>query len=433
MNSATQTGQHLVKVCLGDVSEITMGQSPDSVNLNTSENGLPFLQGCAEFGRKSPQTTVYCNPPLRTSKPESILISVRAPVGTLNWGEQSYCIGRGLAAIRAINEVADTGFLLYAISENVNYLHRRSQGSTFLAVGGEDLKSFPVPSFRIEAQHKIARILGTIDQAIEKTQVLIDKYQQIKAGLMHDLFIRGIGSDGQLRPPREQAPELYQETPIGWIPKEWLVKSCSSLCSRICVGIVIQPTQYYVEDGVPALRSANVREVGVDPSNLVYISPASNKLLAKSQIRGGDIVTVRTGYPGTSAVVPQEFDGSNCIDILISTPTSQIDSEYLCSWINSSFGKGQVLRQQGGMAQQHFNVAEMRELLVAVPDIAEQLKISERLGVCSNMLLTEHEKLGKLKTQKSGLMHDLLTGKVPVKIEQEAQREPDYGESYSYG
>lgn len=433
MSDTVPNEQVMRLVPLGEVSEITMGQSPESLSLNTSEEGLPFLQGCAEFGRKSPLTTVYCNPPLRVSRPESVLISVRAPVGTLNWGDQSYCIGRGLASIRADGHVAETSFLFYVIDQNSGFLHRRSQGSTFLAIGGNDLKVFPVPVFSIEQQKKIAHILQTIDQAIEKTQALIEKYQQIKAGLMHDLFTRGIAPNGQLRPPREQAPELYQQTPIGWIPKEWAVKSCSSLCSRICVGIVIQPTQYYVEDGVPALRSANVREVGVDPLNLVYISTVSNKLLAKSQIREGDIVTVRTGYPGTSAVVPQEFDGSNCIDILISTPTDQIDSEYLCSWINSSFGKGQVLRQQGGMAQQHFNVGEMRELLVAVPDIAEQIKISERLGVCSNMLLTEHEKLGKLKTQKSGLMHDLLTGKVSVSIERKVKREPDYGENYSYG
>ena len=70
-------------------------------------------------------------------------------------------------------------------------------------------------------QEKIARILQTIDQTIEKTEALIEKYQHIKAGLMHDLFTRGIGADGKLRPPHEQAPELYQQTPIGWIPKEW--------------------------------------------------------------------------------------------------------------------------------------------------------------------------------------------------------------------
>jgi type I restriction enzyme, S subunit len=92
-------------------------------------------------------------------------------------------------------------------------------------------------------QSKIADVLSTIDRTITHTEALIEKYQQIKAGLMHDLFTRGIGADGKLRPPRDQAPEMYRESSIGWIPKEWEVKCCSDLCTRICVGIVIQPTQ----------------------------------------------------------------------------------------------------------------------------------------------------------------------------------------------
>jgi len=274
-----------------------------------------------------------------------------------------------------------------------------------------------VPS--ISVQRRIQEILTTTDLTITHTEALIQKYQQIKAGLMHDLFTCGIGADGKLRPPRDQAPELYQESAIGWIPKNWEIQCCSDLCTRICVGIVIQPTQYYVEDGIPAFRSANVREDGIDPNNFVYISPKSNKLLVKSQVKEGDILSVRTGYPGTSAVVPEEFNGANCIDILISTPGIQINSEYLCYWVNSSFGKEQVLRQQGGMAQQHFNVGEMRQLLVALPNMSEQLLIVDRLGMCDNKLKAEKATLIKLKKQKSGLMHDLLTGKVPVNVDLE--------------
>lgn len=267
-------------------------------------------------------------------------------------------------------------------------------------------------------QKQIVSILDGIDTAIEKTEALIAKYQQIKAGLMHDLFTRGVLPNGQLRPPRYQAPELYHETAIGWIPKEWDVKPCADLCSRICVGIVIQPTQYYVEDGVPAFRSANVREDGIDPNNFVYISAGANRLLAKSQVKTGDIVSVRTGYPGTSAVIPSEFQGANCIDILISTPNEKVISAYLCDWINSSFGKGQVLRQQGGMAQQHFNVGEMRELLVALPDLNEQERIRGKIKSVSGKLAIEKALAEKLQAQKSGLMHDLLTGKVLVQVEE---------------
>ena len=81
----------------------------------------------------------------------------------------------------------------------------------------------PLPQFTEVQQQKIATILSTTDTAIEKTEALIEKYQQIKAGLMHDLFTRGVLPNGQLRPSREEAPELYYETEIGWIPKEWRV------------------------------------------------------------------------------------------------------------------------------------------------------------------------------------------------------------------
>jgi len=295
---------------------------------------------------------------------------------------------------------------------------RTEEGTKMPRGSWRDIKTVNVflPSDK-KAQRKIAAILTTIDTAIEKTEALIAKYQQIKAGLMHDLFTRGVLPNGQLRPPRDQAPELYQESAIGWIPRDWRLERCVELCSRICVGIVIQPTQYYVTDGVPAFRSANVREVGIDPSDLVYISPYANAVLAKSQIKTGDILSVRTGYPGTSAVVPPEFNGANCIDILISSPNSTVRSEYLCDWINSTFGKEQVLRQQGGMAQQHFNVGEMRELLVALPQPAEQCQITNRSDSIRIILRVEAERLQKLRQQKLGLMQDLLTGKVPVPVD----------------
>lgn len=397
-------------------ADVTMGQSPGSELCNTDGKGLPFLQGCAEFGASNPQASVFCAPPLRTAKAGSVLISVRAPVGTMNYADQDYCIGRGLGAFKAKSGLSNTVFLKHAVEHRSGYLYRRSQGSTFAAVSSRDVQTIPIPVFGLTTQNKIAAIFTGIDTTIEKTEALIAKYEQIKAGLMHDLFTRGLLPNGQLRPMREQAPELYQETAIGWIPRAWDLKRCADLCTRICVGIVIQPTQYYVEEGIPAFRSANVRENGIDPSNFVYISAVSNQLLTKSQVKAGDIVSVRTGYPGTSAVISSEFQGANCIDILISTPSEQINSEYLCYWINSSFGKGQVLRKQGGMAQQHFNVGEMRELLVALPNPEEQVKIMSRINAVASKLAIDRAFLEKLRTQKLGLMQDLLTGKVPIKI-----------------
>lgn len=88
----------------------------------------------------------------------------------------------------------------------------------------------------VRVQERIANVLSCIDTAIEKTEALIAKHQQIKAGLMHDLFTRGVLPNGQLRPPRSEAPELYQETEIGWIPRGWRVEQAGTLCSLITKG-----------------------------------------------------------------------------------------------------------------------------------------------------------------------------------------------------
>jgi type I restriction enzyme S subunit len=209
---------------LSEFADVTMGQSPDAAACNTEERGLPFLQGCAEFGATHPDTNIYCAPPLRVAKSGSVLISVRAPVGTMNYADQDYCVGRGLGAFKAKPGLANTIFLKHAVELNSGYLHRRSQGSTFAAVSTTDVRSVPVPAFSPQVQSRIASILSCIDTAIEKTEALIAKHQQIKAGLMHDLFTRGVLPNGQLRPPRSEAPELYQDTALGWIPQDWQVK-----------------------------------------------------------------------------------------------------------------------------------------------------------------------------------------------------------------
>lgn len=434
MNSAASNQQIAHFANLGQVSEITMGQSPESVSLNTNEAGLPFLQGCAEFGRKSPLTTVYCNPPLRVSNPESILISVRAPVGTLNWGDQRYCIGRGLAAIKAIGNLADSEFLFYVIAQNANFLHRRSQGSTFLAISGNDIKIFPVPAFDIESQKKIARILQTIDQAIEKTEALIEKYQQIKAGLMHDLFTRGIDTNGQLRPPRDQAPELYQQTPIGWVPKEWKFGTCEDICEHIidCKN----RTPPVKPEGFPVIRTPNVRNGQFVDEGLVFTDYRSYLIwTARGKPVSGDIVITREAPVGEVCKIPDRHSQS-CLGqrmMLYRTDTTKIDNDYFLYALQSTAVQNRLDLISGGSTVGHVRVGDIKSLWIMYPESRlEQSRIAKALNSISDRQNKEEVQLDKLAKQKSGLMHDLLTGKVPVKLERETQPEADYGESYSH-
>lgn len=342
--------------------------------------------------------------------------------GTAATNEIELTTNQSVAAVIPDNQQIDPEYLYQYLDGEYEELRASSGGAGRAGLSLGILQKYRVliPR-RLSEQRKISAILHLMDDGISRTESLIAKYQQIKAGLMHDLFTRGVTADGNLRPPREQAPELYQETPIGWIPKEWQFAPSSSVCEKICVGIVIKPAQYYVQEGIPAFRSANIREWGINAADLVFISRHSNELLSKSQVKAGDVLSVRTGYPGTSAVVPPEFDGANCVDILISRPTDRIDSEFLCYWINSPFGKDQVLKGQGGLAQQHFNVGEMRNLIAVLPDIEEQRRIVERLSTIDKRLRCDESQLTKLGKLKQGLMHDLLTGEVRVKLNEDSK------------
>lgn len=356
------------------------------------------------FSGKLPQKNIIENGDLIFSWSASLFLRI--------WQHGQAALNQHLFKVIEKDSV-DRVFLKFFIEFYLSELIKASHGSTMQHITRKELDRFyaPFPTSKPE-QTKIAVVLSTVDRAIEQTEALIAKQQRIKTGLMQDLLTRGIDEHGNLR---SEQTHQFKDSPLGRIPVEWEVQPCISLCREIVVGIVIRPMQYYRPDGVPVLRSANVKVNRITSEALVFMSDKDNEKLSKSRLRKGDLVTVRTGYPGTTGVIPPELDGSNCVDIVISRPNHEkVRSEFLSIWINSDHGKRQVLEGQGGLAQQHFNVGEMRTLLVKVPDINEQKIIENLLMLQSSAIdeLTENQQ--KLHSIKTALIQDLLTGKKRV-------------------
>jgi type I restriction enzyme S subunit len=302
------------------------------------------------------------------------------------------------------NENNDSAFVFYSMSYLAPFIKLMASTQAVPIINKTEFGTLLTIKPPLPEQQKIAQILTSVDEVIEKTQAQIDKLKDLKTAMMQELLTKGIGH------------VEFKDSPVGRIPVGWEVCKAEEMTSEIMVGVVIKPTQYYVESGVPALRSANVRESGLTFRNMKYFSNKSNDLLKKSKLQLGDLLTVRTGYPGTTAVVTKEFVGTNCIDVVIVRPSEKIDSDYLSMWINSDNGKGQVLKAQGGLAQQHFNVGDMRNLLVAVPSLEEQRKIFDIVNAITKKIqVTGTKQLLQLNTKKA-LMQDLLTGKVRVKV-----------------
>lgn len=297
-------------------------------------------------------------------------------------------------------------FLKYFVQSNFywKWVRNSQQAQAQPNINAKQYGSLSVPLPPIDEQKKIAEILGSVDESIAFTQAVIDQTRKVKQGLLQQLLTKGIGHT------------KFKESAIGKIPESWEVKSAKDICNQISVGIVVKPTQYYVKSGVPCFRSANVQEGYILDKDWVYISEESNKTLEKSRLRIGDVLVVRTGYPGTSCVVPENFDGANCIDIIFARPIKDIVlPEYLSWFINSSLGKKQVLQGQGGLAQQHFNVGSLNTMQISIPSLKEQQKIVDMISCFQESIVKSEVEREKLLSLKRGLMQDLLTGKVRVK------------------
>ena len=148
-----------------------------------------------------------------------------------------------------------------------------------------------------------------------------------------------------------------------------------SSIAELTVGFVGTMAKHYEDEGIPFLRSLNIKPFKIISDDMKYVSAEFSNSLSKSILHKGDVVIVRTGIPGTCCVVPAEYDGCNCSDVVIVHPNTElVNPHYLAAYINF-WGQRQIQNNKVGAIQQHFNVHSAEEMLIFLPDITEQEKI----------------------------------------------------------
>lgn len=221
------------KIRLKHVTRVTAGQSADGGAVSDSGDGLPFLQGCAEFGEKTPKPDRFCSDPPKIALAESWLISVRAPVGRLNRADRSFGIGRGLAAIKATN--IDDNFLGYTLENGATELNSFATGSTFLAVSAPQLGSLQIPLPAFETQKRIAAFLdektALIDALISRKKALLERLAEKRQAIITQAVTKGLNANAPLK-----------DSGIDWlgkIPAHWEVKRLKFGASKIGSGVTV--------------------------------------------------------------------------------------------------------------------------------------------------------------------------------------------------
>lgn len=290
-------------------------------------------------------------------------------------------------------------YLLHLFYDDFTYL---KQQTSRLSVGGimDGLSVGIVSSLEVsfpeskEEQLKIVNILSETDELIETLEREILKKRNIKIGTIQNLL------SGKHR--------------LSGFDKRWNQDLLKDVTVKIGVGLATSVTKYYRSNGTVIFRNLNIKENYLDDSDILFLDEDFAAANPGKIIHTGDVITVHTGYVGTSCVVPPKYDGALTFTTLITTTKKDLLlPEYLSYHLNSIFGKNEIENLQAGCGRNNLNVGDFKQYKISYPsDLDEQKQIVEILSSIDAELRCLEDKLRKTQQVKQGMMNDLLTGKI---------------------
>ncbi len=306
--------------------------------------------------------------------------------------------GYHLAILRPDRRKVNGRFLYWSLMSH----HLRDQfslcatGVTRFGLRTESIASSRVPFYSLGKQIAIADFLDVetarIDALIEKKRQMLKLLTERSAGIVEQ----------SVRDLAERHGEQQR---------------LKTMVRDITVGIVVKPSVWYSDEGVPALRGVNVKPHKIDLSDLVKLSAEGDRVHAKSKLYSGDVVVVRTGQAGAAAVVPPELDSANCIDLLIVRPGS-LDANFLAYVLNSDWTHKHISKYSVGSIQSHFNVSSLAELPIPAAPLDEQrrfvLNIDAQLARLEAIQGKLSDQLELLREHRRTLITAAVTGEMDV-------------------
>ena len=331
--------------------------------------------------------------------------------------------GMNLMLLRVDNRKCIPRFLYAVLASDRGRAHARRECKSAVnqaSLGRKDITRFLVQVPPLPDQSRIVTVLDTVDEAIAKTEVVIAKLKQVRAGLLHDLLTRGLDEDGQLRNPISH-PEQFQGSQLGCIPCEWRVR-------RLCEVATFQngkafPSADYREMGIRLLRPGNL-----PPSEFVTWEPGNTTCLPEPWVHmageylvGGDELVMNL----TAQSLEEQFLGRVCMtrpgeQCLLNQRLARFrpldcNLAFLFWSLRGPFFRSQIDRNPQGTKVQHIYNRDLESVVLPLPERqAEQELIASVLFSAARQIDSENWMLAKFQKLKSGLMTDLLTGRVRV-------------------
>ena len=383
---------------LNDFANIIMGQSPPSKAYNQTGEGLPFFQGKADFDSKNnrPKIRQWTTHTTKIAPQNSILFTVRAPVGDVILNNIESCIGRGLASIEA-KDGGSNKFLFFYLQHIGEQFEKYAQGSTFTAINSTELKNYEINVPSLSEQTKIATILSKVDEEIEKVEQIIEQTEKLKKGLMQKLLTKGIGHT------------KFKKSELGKIPEEWEVVKLEDIATVERGKFSHRPRndkRFYGGD-IAFIQTGNI--VNCNGKIKEYTQTLNEKGLSVSRKfdKGTIVLTIAANIGDTGILTFESCFPDSLVGINVG---HEMNNEFLEYYLRTK--KTHLNKISTQSAQKNINLEKLRPLLTVKPPKDEQQEIAEILNSLERKISNTKKLKLHLQKLKKGLMADLLSGKV---------------------
>ncbi|MGC4083669.1 MAG: restriction endonuclease subunit S [Vicinamibacterales bacterium] len=296
--------------------------------------------------------------------------------------------------LKAINDVT--------YSTTVKHLASSQVEKTLVAIPPDPLEQSAIADF-------LDRETSALDGLVAEQERLIELLTEKQHSIILHAVTKGLNADAPMKPSGIEW--------LGDVPSHWEVKRLKRLSPAMTVGIVVNPSTFVSDDGLPFIYGGDIREGVIDWVNARRISPHDSATNAKTQLHSGDLLMVRVGAPGVTAVVPEECEGGNCASVML-IRQGAFNSEWLCFVANTRIVRFQVEIVQYGAAQEQFNIGHAVNFWVPVPPRTEQDELSEflrRETSALDCLIAEATRaIGLLQERRTALISAAVTGQIDV-------------------
>lgn len=389
-------------------------------NVKDMRSGFIDLSSCTRISAEAYRELKATGCTIRNG---NVLLSKDGTVGRVVVYQQDDEIG-ALSSICIIvpTEEVNSAYLGHALQSEicVRQFENFMSGSALRRLVLRDIRTIEIPVPSVEQQFVIAQILDTLDTAIRETEALIDKLKAVKQGLLHDLLTRGIDANGHLRPPQSEAPQLYKESPLGWIPREWEVVKLGAVLSELGQGWSPDcPSEPAGVGEWGVLKTTSVVWEGYNEEENKQL-PVPFKPRPDLEVKSDDILITRAGPKSRVGVVvhvpstrPQLMISDKIYRLRLLS--SEVPA-YFALALSAGYMQSAISRTVSGMAESQTNISQgvIKGLAILRPIREEQHAIVAHAQAFDERLRAEALILSKLQAQKNGLMDDLLTGRVRV-------------------